>query len=76
MSGRTFSAWQIELTTRCPLKCVMCARAGADSVAPRDMSISDLRKIAPYMKSVEAVVLEGLGGAARLQGPGGSGPHR
>jgi MoaA/NifB/PqqE/SkfB family radical SAM enzyme len=60
-SGKRFSAWQIELTTRCPLRCRMCCREGHPVLARKDMSLEDFKRLLPYMKEVEAVVLEGWG---------------
>ncbi len=61
--GRTkrFSAWQIELTTRCPLQCKMCIRAESSDWRFQDMPLDDFKKILPYLKDVETVVLEGWG---------------
>ena len=59
--GKTFSAWQIELTTRCPLRCRMCCREGQPGLSRKDMSLNDFKKILPYFKHVESVVLEGWG---------------
>jgi len=58
---RRFSAWQVELTTRCPLRCRMCMRDSADHWATQDLSIHRFRQLAPYFKDVESVVLEGWG---------------
>jgi MoaA/NifB/PqqE/SkfB family radical SAM enzyme len=58
---KLFSAWQIELTTRCPLRCRMCAREAEASWQHRDMALDDFRKILPYLADVETVVLEGWG---------------
>jgi MoaA/NifB/PqqE/SkfB family radical SAM enzyme len=60
-TGKPFSAWQIELTTRCPLRCKMCCREGHHGMARKDMSLEDFRKILPHLRDVEAVVLEGWG---------------
>ena len=59
--GKPFSAWQIELTTRCPLRCKMCCREGHHDMARQDMPLETFQKLAPYFKNVEAVVLEGWG---------------
>ena len=59
--GKPYSAWQIELTTRCPLRCKMCCREGHHGMARKDMSLEDFRKILPHLREVEAVVLEGWG---------------
>jgi MoaA/NifB/PqqE/SkfB family radical SAM enzyme len=58
---RPFSAWQIELTTRCPLRCKMCIRAESDIWQYQDMSVENFKKLLPYLKDVETVVLEGWG---------------
>ena len=59
--GKPFGAWQIELTTRCPLRCKMCCREGHHDEPRRDMSLEDFQNLAPHFKNVEAVVLEGWG---------------
>lgn len=59
--GKRFSAWQIELTSRCPLQCRMCCREGYKSFSPKDMTLEDFKRLLPYLKEVEAVVLEGWG---------------
>ncbi len=59
--GKPFSAWQVELTTRCPLRCKMCCREGHHGMTRQDMPLENFRKLAPYFKNVEAVVLEGWG---------------
>jgi len=58
---RPFSAWQVELTTRCPLRCRMCCREGHHGMARKDMTLEDFQKILPYLREVESVVLEGWG---------------
>jgi MoaA/NifB/PqqE/SkfB family radical SAM enzyme len=58
---RPFSAWQIELTTRCPLRCKMCIRTESEDWQYQDMSFEDFKKILPHLKDVETVVLEGWG---------------
>jgi MoaA/NifB/PqqE/SkfB family radical SAM enzyme len=58
---RTFSTWQIELTTRCPLKCRMCVREGFEDWQSGDMSFDNFKRLVPYFKDVERVVLEGWG---------------
>ncbi|MFZ2446832.1 MAG: radical SAM protein [Syntrophobacteraceae bacterium] len=57
----SFFAWQIELTTRCPLRCRMCIRDSSKDWHAGDMAIADFKKLTPYFKSVENVVLEGWG---------------
>jgi MoaA/NifB/PqqE/SkfB family radical SAM enzyme len=58
---KAFSAWQIELTTRCPLRCKMCIRTESKDWQYQDMPLEDFKKILPYLKDVENVVLEGWG---------------
>jgi len=58
---KPFSAWQIELTTRCPLRCKMCIRAETKDWQFQDMSLEDFKKILLYLKDVETVILEGWG---------------
>ncbi len=58
---KKFSAWQIELTTRCPLRCRMCSREGHHHLARKDMELEDFKKILPYLAEVETAVLEGWG---------------
>ena len=59
--AKDFGAWQIELTTRCPLRCKMCVREQCPNRPRQEMSLDDFRKILPYLKNVESVVLEGWG---------------
>ena len=59
--GRRFAAWQIELTTRCPLLCKMCPRDAATQWHTGDMQIDDFMKLVPYLRDVETAVLEGWG---------------
>jgi MoaA/NifB/PqqE/SkfB family radical SAM enzyme len=58
---RPFSAWQIELATRCSLRCRMCIRDKAKDWHGADMSIDDFKRLIPYLKDVESVILEGWG---------------
>ena len=58
---KLFSAWQIELTTRCPLLCKMCIRSERDDWQNHVMPLEDFKKLLPYLKEVETVVLEGWG---------------
>lgn len=58
---KPFGAWQIELTTRCPLRCKMCVREQCPGRPREDMPLEDFQKILPYLKDVESVVLEGWG---------------
>jgi MoaA/NifB/PqqE/SkfB family radical SAM enzyme len=58
---RPFSAWQIELTTRCPLACKMCIRRDNDAWQNQDMPFDSFKTLLPYLKDVETVILEGWG---------------
>ena len=57
---KRFSAWQIELTTRCPLDCRMCIRQGREW-RNADMRLDDFARLAPLLRDVETVVLQGWG---------------
>ncbi len=59
--ARLFSAWQIELTTRCPLSCLMCPREGDSPWRSGDMDFREFEKLALYFQDVETVILEGWG---------------
>lgn len=59
--NKTFSAWQIELTTRCPLQCKMCIREGLTGWQAEDMDTGNLKKILPYLADVRTVLLQGWG---------------
>jgi len=58
---KPFLAWQVELTTRCPLRCRMCCREGHPNEARQDMAFDDFQRLAPHFRDAEAVVLEGWG---------------
>lgn len=58
---KTFQAWQIELTTDCPLRCRMCPREEGAVWQSERMTLENFRKILPYLPEVETVVLEGWG---------------
>lgn len=58
---KQFTAWQIEVTTRCPLRCTMCIKEAYKDWYRRDMDIDNFKKITPYLHNVENVVLEGWG---------------
>ena len=53
--GKTYSAWQVELTTRCPLRCKMCIRAESDDWQSQEMVLQDFKRLLPYLKDVETV---------------------
>jgi len=59
--SKPFSAWQVELTTRCPLRCRMCIREEFKDWYGGDMNINDFKRLIPYLKDVETVILEGWG---------------
>jgi MoaA/NifB/PqqE/SkfB family radical SAM enzyme len=59
--GKRFSAWQVELTTRCPLECRMCSRTAYKDFFRKDMALDDFKRLLPYFSQVESVVLEGWG---------------
>jgi MoaA/NifB/PqqE/SkfB family radical SAM enzyme len=56
-----WAAWQIELTTRCPLACRMCIRQGPDPWSSRDMSVEEFAGLAGQLQEVDTVVLQGWG---------------
>ncbi len=58
---KPFSAWQIELTTRCPLRCKMCIRTVSTDWQYKDMPLENFKKLLPYLGDVQTVVLEGWG---------------
>jgi MoaA/NifB/PqqE/SkfB family radical SAM enzyme len=59
--SRRSVAWQLELTTRCPLRCRMCIRQGLDNWQGQDMDFDHFRSLSPYFRHVDHVVLEGWG---------------
>ncbi len=59
--ARPFFAWQIELTTRCPLKCRMCIREGAVNWQGMDIKLEDFRRISEYFSKAENIILQGWG---------------
>lgn len=59
--ARRFGAFQVELTTRCPLRCRMCARSSGAEWRAADMDYALFRRLAEYFPDVETVVLEGWG---------------
>ncbi|HET8538509.1 MAG TPA: radical SAM protein [Anaeromyxobacter sp.] len=56
-----FGAWQIELTSRCPLRCRMCIRQGDDPWRSRDLAVAEFARIAAGLGDAETVVLQGWG---------------
>lgn len=60
-TAKRFSAWQVELTTRCPLRCRMCVRTGCSEWRHETMPVEKFRTLLPYLGDVETVVLEGWG---------------
>ena len=61
LPSRRFGAWQVELTTRCPLRCRMCIRQGLDGWQGQDMAIEQFKRMSPYFRYVDNLVLEGWG---------------
>ncbi len=61
MGTLKFHAWQIELTTRCPLRCIMCIKDTYRDWHRKDMDMADFLKIVPYLRYVRNVILEGWG---------------
>ena len=59
--ARPFSTWQIELTTRCPLKCTMCIKDEYRDWHQKEMDFGNFKGIVPLLKDVQSVVLEGWG---------------
>ncbi|MBI4655063.1 MAG: SPASM domain-containing protein [Nitrospirae bacterium] len=59
--AKTFFAWQIELTTRCPLKCRMCIREGAGRWHSKDMLLDNFKDISGYFSKAENIILQGWG---------------
>lgn len=60
-SSRPFRAWQIEVTSRCALRCRMCAKEAEPERPGTEMAPEDFARIAPELEKVEHVVLEGWG---------------
>jgi MoaA/NifB/PqqE/SkfB family radical SAM enzyme len=58
---KQFFAWQIEITTRCPLSCRMCIRQGLSEWASADMSLNNFEKLIPYFHDVGTIILQGWG---------------
>jgi MoaA/NifB/PqqE/SkfB family radical SAM enzyme len=58
--SKRFATWQVELTTRCGLRCAMCVKEGCEWER-HDMAPEGLAAIIPYLADVESVVLEGWG---------------
>ncbi len=50
-ASRRFGAWQVELTTRCPLRCRMCIRQGLDGWQGQDMDITQFSASVPISAS-------------------------
>jgi MoaA/NifB/PqqE/SkfB family radical SAM enzyme len=59
--ARPFSIWQIELTTRCPLRCTMCIKDEYKNWQHKEMDFENFKGIVPFLKDVQSVVLEGWG---------------
>ena len=54
-------AWQIEITSRCSLRCVMCPKTAGGTKKPAEMSLGEFGRILPCLPGAEHVVLEGWG---------------
>lgn len=53
---------QVEVTTRCNMRCAMCVKAAPDSnICEADLDIQTFRKLAPALEHCEALVLNGIG---------------
>jgi len=53
---------QVEVTTRCNLRCAMCVKSAPGCDIPEaDLSLDAFRNIAPALPSCEALVLSGIG---------------
>lgn len=61
MGTLKFNTWQIELTTRCPLRCTMCIKDTYKDWHRNDMDIENFKKIISNLKQVKNIVLEGWG---------------
>ena len=58
---KRFLAWQIDITTKCPLACRMCIRRGLPDWSEEEMSLADFIRLVPYFDDVETVILQGWG---------------
>lgn len=62
INGRPFIAFQIEPTSRCQLRCIMCPRTVfSDEWINGDMSLSVYKKISRYFHLVDDIHLQGWG---------------
>src|SRR5574341_107478 len=60
--GRTFEAFQIEVTSRCTLRCVMCPRAALENEWPAlDLSWEAFQRAARAFRHAKFVHLQGWG---------------
>lgn len=57
---KPFSAWQVELTTKCPLRCRMCIREGFEEWHSADMGIENFKKLIPIQTFIEIKKTEKL----------------
>jgi MoaA/NifB/PqqE/SkfB family radical SAM enzyme len=55
-----FHAWQIEVTSRCGLRCPSCFHSRKDSQR-RDLPWEHLRRLEPHLDRVDNVILQGWG---------------
>ena len=53
---------QVEVTTRCNMRCAMCVKAAPESDIPEaDLRLDDFRKLGGALEHCEALVLNGIG---------------
>lgn len=53
---------QVEVTSRCNMRCAMCVKTQPDSDIPeKDISLEDFTKLGPALSRCEALVLNGIG---------------
>ncbi len=70
MKPRPFTTFQIEPTSRCQPKCIMCSRAAfADEWISGDMPFSVNEKLSRYFNLVKDIHLQGWGEPVRNQMP-------
>jgi len=55
-----FHAWQIEVTSRCGLRCPSCFHSRKDTLR-RDLSWEHLQRLEPHLDRVDNVILQGWG---------------
>ncbi|EGB14255.1 Radical SAM domain protein [Pseudodesulfovibrio mercurii] len=56
------SRLQVEVTTRCNMRCAMCVKSAPDSDIPEtDLDLDAFRRLEPALARCEALVLNGIG---------------